>query len=596
MTDTHESYTPFPGAQTHNEGNTAPEYIHVSVAWPTPNGPFHVGHTTATILPADIFARFNRARGNRVLMVSGSDCHGSPVTLAAEKEGTTPEEVALKYTASFNRTIDKLGVSFDLFTTTLTPNHYRVTQDIFVRLLEHGYLEKRTQQGTYSETLNRFLPDRYVYGECPHCHFGRARGDQCENCGRTLDPAELINPRSTLDDKPVTFRDTQHYFLLLDKLEPALREWLDGVDHSYWRPNVLTVVDGWLREGLHARAITRDLDWGVPVPVDDPAFNDKRIYVWFDAVIGYLSASIEWAERRGTPDEWQHWWVCNADGSAPAKSFYFVGKDNKTFHAIMWPAMLIGYGDRVLPYDVPATEFMNLENEKISTSRNFAVWTEDVQSRYQPDQLRYYLTAAMPETKDSNWTWDDFVRRINDELVATYGNLVNRVLPQITKHFDGIVPDPSELTDLETTLLRDATATFQSVTDLLAKAEFRAPLKEAMALAGLANRYLDVTAPWKAIKTDRQAAARALWAAVQVINALKVVTYPFLPFSAEKVHGFLGFDGAYSGIETHDYVGAPAVWRLEGVPVGQKLGTYAPLFTKLDDSIIAEERARLGLA
>ncbi len=574
----------------------------VCVAWPYANGPFHVGHVSGVYLPADIFARFGRARGADLLMVSGSDCHGAPITIRAEREGITPLEVIARYHAAFLHTFDRLGIAFDLFTQTYTENHYAVTQDIFLRLLERGYLYRDTMTGSYSETQGRFLPDRYVEGACPVCGYTRARGDQCDNCGTLLDPEQLIAPHSVLDGGPITFRETEHVFLDLAKLEPALRAWLDGADRSYWRPNTVAFTRNWLKQGLHGRAITRDLDWGVPVPLDDPAFRDKRIYVWFDAVIGYLSASKEWARDCGNPDAWARWW---SQQEAPAaRSYYFLGKDNIPFHTIIWPAMLLGYGGLNLPYDVPAAEFMNLEGEQMSTSRNWAVWLPDIEERYQPDALRYYLTAVAPETRDSNWSWADFVTRVNSELVATWGNLVNRVLSFTYRNFDGRVPEPAPLDAVDRALLAERDAAFARVTDLLAAVHPRDALRETMGLAAAANRYLDEKAPWKALKTDRAAAATALWVTIQVINALKTLTYPFVPFSAERLHALLGFPegdeetGAYSGRAAAGRIAAPATarWAIEEVPAGQALRQPTPLFDKLDPALVEEELERLRAA
>ncbi len=574
------------------------EPILVAVAWPYANGPFHVGHVSGVYLPADIFARFERARGADVLMVSGSDCHGAPITLRAEREGVAPLEIIERYHAAFLRTFNTLGIAFDLFTKTYTENHYAVTQDVFTRLLERGYLYRDTMTGSYSPSQGRFLPDRYVEGTCPVCAFPRARGDQCDNCGTLLDPEQLIEPRSVLDGEPVVFRQTEHVFLDLAKLEPALRGWLDGADRSYWRANTVAFTRNWLAQGLRGRAITRDLDWGVPVPIDDPAFRDKRIYVWFDAVIGYLSASKEWAQRRGEPEAWRRWW--DAETAPDARSYYFLGKDNIPFHTIIWPAMLLGYGGLNLPYDVPAAEFMNLEGEQMSTSRNWAVWLPDVEERYQPDAIRYYLTAIAPETRDSNWSWADFVTRINSELVATYGNLVNRVLSFTYRNFEGRVPQPGALDGRDRALLAERDAAFARVTELLAGVHARDALREALAFATLVNRYLDDTAPWKSIKVDRERAGTSLYVALQAINALKVLTYPFLPFSAERLHAMLGFDpgdpsrGTFSGVPRDGELGVPATarWELAEVPAGQSLQQPAPLFTKLDPSVADEELAR----
>jgi len=536
-----------------------------------------------------------------VIMVSGSDCHGTPITIRAEQEGVTPVDIVNRYHPMILATLDKLGIEFDLFTTTLTENHYAVTQDMFLKLLEKGYLYKEVMTGSYSEAQGRFLPDRYVEGTCPFCKNPKARGDQCDVCGNQLDPIQLGNPHSREDGSPITFRETEHYFLDLGKLQPDLEAWIGSRDRSYWRDNTVAYTKNWLERGLHGRAITRDLDWGVPVPVDDPAFKDKRIYVWFDAVIGYLSASKELATRLGKPDYWQRWWTLDENGQSPSRSYYFLGKDNITFHTIIWPAILLGYGGLDLPYDVPASEFLNLEGEKMSTSQNWALWMPDIQERYQPDQLRYYLTAVAPETRDSNWAWADFVSRINNELVGTYGNLVNRVLTNVYKNYEGTVPTPRALDDSDRALLAVRDEAFARVTELLEGVHLRDALKEAMALAGAANKYLDEKAPWKVIKTDREAAGTTFWVALQVINTLKVLTYPFLPFAAERLHGFLGFEGSdgvaesYSGEEKQGWLAVrpTAKWAIEEVPAGQKLNQPQILFNKLDDKVAEEEKQRL---
>jgi methionyl-tRNA synthetase len=588
-------------AEEKNQELSESQRILVSVAWPYVNGPFHAGHISGVYLPADIFARFQRAKGRDVLMVSGSDCHGTPITIRAEQEGVTPLDIVERYHTSILGTLDALGIEFDLFTKTLTDNHYAVTQDIFLKLLEKDFIYKEVMTGSYSETQGRFLPDRYVEGTCPFCSNPKARGDQCDNCGNQLDPVQLGNPHSKEDGSPVTFRETEHFFLDLGKLQPALEEWINSRDRSYWRDNTIAYTKNWLERGLHGRAITRDLEWGVPVPVDNPAFKDKRIYVWFDAVIGYLSASIEWAKRTGQPDAWKHWWSLDESGQSPARSYYFLAKDNITFHTIIWPAMLLGYGGLALPYDVPAAEFLNLEGEKMSTSQNWALWMPDIQERYQPDQLRYYLTAIAPETRDSNWTWADFVSRINNELVGTYGNLVNRVLTNVYKNYDGQVPAPGELDESSKALLATRDETFARISEMLEGVHLRDALKEALSLASAANKYLDEKAPWKVIKTDREAAGTTFWVALQVINTLKVLTYPFLPFAAEKLHSYLGFEGgdgtteSYSGQEKQGVIAVrpTAKWAIEEVPAGQALRQPQILFNKLDEKLAEEEKERL---
>jgi methionyl-tRNA synthetase len=583
-----------------------PENILIGVAWPYANGPFHVGHIAGAYLPADIFARYQRLKGNNVLMVSGSDCHGTPITLAAEKEGVTPQEVIRRYHPTFLRTFQALGITFDLFTQTYTDNHYAVTTDFFLTLQRHGYIYRETMIGSYSETLGRFLPDRFVEGTCPHCGFPRARGDQCDNCGKLLDPQQLIAPRATLDGAPVTFRDTEHFFLDLAKLEPQLRAWLDSVDRSYWRPNTVQFTQNWLREGLRGRAITRDLEWGVPVPTDDPAFRDKRIYVWFDAVIGYVSASVEWAQRAGRPDAWREWWALRPDGSAPAKLYQFIGKDNIPFHTIIWPAMLLGYGGLTLPYDVPANEFMNLEGDKISTSRNWAIWMPDVETRYQPDQLRYYLAANAPEGRDTNWSWAEFVRRNNDELVATWGNLANRVLNIAHRTF-GAVPAPGDLLPGDRALLAAAEEAFTAVGGLLDAVKLKQGLQEVLVLAQRANQYISEQEPWKLVKTDPERAATVIFVGLRVVDSLKTLFLPFLPHSSQELHRLLGYadeiaaqpvideatapDGTVRLVLTGAYPGGG--WAPSRLPIGQPLHAPVPLFRKLDERVVDEELARL---
>jgi methionyl-tRNA synthetase len=555
-----------------------PENILIGVAWPYANGPIHQGQFAGAYLPPDIFARYHRTAGNRPLMVSGSDRHGTPITVRAEREGRSPVDVAEEFHASFLDTWERMGLSFDLFTSTGTENHARVTQDLFQRLLEKDYIYPKQQDLPYCETDRRFLLDRYVEGTCPNCGYTQARGDQCDNCGRPLDPIDLIDWRCKFCGNPPVIRQSEHMFLRLSAFQEPLRLWLDdGVKVNYWRKNVLNFSLGMLNEGLHDIAITRDIDWGVPVPL--PGWENKRIYVWFEAVIGYLSAAVEWAQRQGTPDAWKDWWQ-----NPEAKTYYFVGKDNIWFHAIIWPALLMGYGDLNLPYDVPANQFVNLGGRKSSTSQNWAVWLPDYLARYDPDPLRYYLSAAMPETSDTDFTWGEFLRRNNDELVATWGNLVNRVLTQFPRHFEGRVPEPSGLDERAKALIDRCSAVIAEVGSHIAACHFRAGIGAAMALAQEANRFLDETAPWKAIREDRQAAANALYAATVVIAALRTALYPYLPFSSSRLNELLG--------ETTpiQYLG----WRLIAPEPGRLLPPPQPLFKKLDPSIVDEEEGRLG--
>ncbi len=551
------------------------EKIYIGVAWPYAEGSLQLGNIAGVYLPADIFARYHRMKGNEVLMVSGSDQHGTPITLKAEAEGRPPAEIVAKYHAGFLESWRKLGISFDFYTSTGTANHAAVTQDIFLSLLKKGYIYKAASTQPYCPTCGRFLPDRYVEGTCPYCGFTGARGDQCDNCGKPLNASELINPRCRTCGTPPEFRETEHFFLKLSAFQEQLEKWLKG--KKGWRPNVLNFSLGYLAEGLKDRPITRDIDWGIPVPV--PGFESKRIYVWFEAVIGYLSASKEWAAAAGDPDKWRPFW----EGDQ-AKAYYFLGKDNIVFHTIIWPAMLMGYGGLNLPYDVPANEFLNIEGRKISRSRNWAVWVPDYLSRYDADPLRYYFSINMPETSDADFNWADFFRRNNNELVATWGNLVNRVLTFVYRNFDGAVPSPGEIDDKSRALIAASEETLTRVDGLLYGCHFREAIRTVMGLAQDANRYLDEKSPWKAIKADRAGAAMSLYTTIAVISDLKTMLYPFLPFTSQKLHEYLGFTGDAQA----------AGWRPQAPAPGQKLVMPQPLFTKLDEKLAEEESARLG--
>jgi methionyl-tRNA synthetase len=550
------------------------EHIFIGVAWPYANGPLHLGHIAGAYLPADIFARYHRLKGNNVLMVSGSDQHGAPITIRAEQEGTTPQEVAAKYHQQFMDCWTKLGVSFDLFTTTGTPNHTQVTHDIFLALLSKGYIYKDKMLQAYCPKCQRFLPDRYLEGTCPYCGFTKARGDECDECGKPLNPWELKDLRCQLCSTPPRFESSEHFFLCLSSFQDKLTAWIK--DQTHWRHNVLGTTWRFLSEGLKDRAITRDLNWGVSVP--QPSFEHKRIYVWFEAVIGYLSASKEWAKMQGDDDVWKAFWQDDA------KSFYFIGKDNIFFHTLIWPAMLMGYGGLNLPYDIPANEFLTIEGKKLSTSRGRAIWLPDYLERYEADPLRYTLAANMPETGDSDFSWHEFLRRNNNELVATYGNLVHRALAFAYRNFDGAVPAPGELDERSQGLLREAEITLGGVDKSLYRCEFKEAIKQAMSLAQEANRYIDEQAPWKTIKTERKTAAKSVYTALSVLAALKTIFYPFLPFSSERLHSFLGFDGSVK----------EGGWRIQVLPPGQKLRQPKPLFIKLDEDIVSKESSRLN--
>lgn len=596
-----------------NNTTTNPENILVCVAWPYASADIHQGNVTGSYLPADIYARFHRLKGNRVLMVSGSDSHGTPVTVKADDEGRTPLEVFSYYHERFLEFFRRFGLSYDLFTHTDTENHHKVSQDIFLKLLENGYLYRRVTEQMYSPAANRFLPDRYVEGTCPNCGYKRARGDQCDNCNTLFESAgELIEPRSKMDDTALELRETEHFFLDLPRLaEDGLAAWIQE-DKEHWRPQVINFARNLiLREGLQGRAVTRDLDWGIPVPVEE--FGHKVLYVWFEAVIGYLSATIEWARNHDQPEAWKAWWYDDS-----ARTVYFVGKDNIPFHAVIWPAQLIGVrrlyeeqeGRRLnLPYDVPANEFMNMEGRKISGSHHWGVWMLDALERHDPDPLRYYLTVTMPETRDSDWSWQGYIDRNNNELVANWGNLVNRVLNMTRRYFDGVVPEAGELREADIALLNAVDAAFDSVGALLDSCKFRAAAAEAMATSTAVNQYLEEMSPWKTAKSDTEATAKTLNTALQAISGLKTLFAPILPFTSQRLHEMLGEEGALFGRQqvksftesershialTYDGSAAIGRWQRSEIPAGRELPQPEPLFSKLDDQIVAEELALLG--
>lgn len=588
------------------------ENILVCIAWPYANADIHVGNIVGSHLPGDIFARYHRLKGNRVLVVSGSDAHGTPITVRADAEGKTSQEVYEHFHRRFLELFKQVGITYDLFTSTHTENHFKVSQDIFLALKTNGYLFTKSEPQWYSPSEKRFLPDRYVEGTCYICGFDKARGDQCDKCGNLLDATKLIQPRAKTSGSALELRETEHYYLDLAKAAPALKAWL-STDKEHWRPQVVNPSLA-QADDLHERAITRDLDWGIPVPVE--GWAGKCLYVWFEAVIGYFSASIEWSAANGQPSAWKDWWYTPA-----AKTVYFIGKDNTPFHAVIWPSQLIGvcrlYEDDAakklnLPYDVPANEFLNLEGQKISGSRNWAVWGFDFLSRYDADALRYYLTSILPESKDADWAWEEFVQHNNNELVATWGNLANRVLTFATKHWEGVVPgDVRALRAQDTELLAKVEAGFQTVGELIEAVKLRAALQEVVSLATEVNRYLDVQSPWSQVKVDKAAAGQSIYTALRAIDSLKTLFAPFLPNTSQKLHEFLGHEGQLAGeqkiitladaLGTHDaltYDGSAASgqWRPSQLQPGQRLRQPAPLFKKLEEKIAAEERARLGLA
>jgi methionyl-tRNA synthetase len=591
-----------------------PERILVAPAWPYASGPRHLGHVVGFGVPSDIFARYHRLKGNRVLMVSGTDEHGTPVMVAADREGVSPRELADRYNALIAEDLLALGLTYDTFTRTTTRNHYRVVQDLFKTLYDNGYIFEQETMGAFSATTGHTLPDRYVEGTCPHCGYPQARGDQCDNCGRQLDPTDLINPRSRIDGTRPVFRETKHLFLDLPAFAEQLSAWIERQTH--WRTNVLNFSLQFVRE-LQPRAITRDLDWGVPIPIpgyaEDP---NKRIYVWFDAVIGYLSASVEWAHNRGEPEAWREWWQ-----NPESRHYYFMGKDNIVFHTVIWPSILLGYGEGgelgagrgrlQLPYDVVASEFLTMEGKRFSASRGVGIEVRDFLSRYDPDPLRYFLVVAGPETQDTDFTWAEFVRRNNDELVATWGNLVHRTLTNVHRHF-GAVPEPGDLAPEDRALLDAVGGGFETVGGEIGGAHFKSALNEAMRLARSVNQYVSDQAPWAAIERDRQRAATVLYVALRCVDNLKVLLTPFLPFSSQMLHELLGYDGWLAGplelrefaeddgsthrVLTGDYDSWVGRWQPSELAPGQPVARPTHLFTKLDPAIIDDELGRMEAA
>jgi methionyl-tRNA synthetase len=581
----------------------------VAPAWPYAAGFRHLGHAAAYV-PFDVFARYHRLKGNDVLAVSGTDEHGTPVMVTADREGKSYREIADFYNRAHREDFRRLGFTYDCFTRTTTRNHEHVVQDLFRTLYDHGAIVERTQLVSFSATTGHTLPDRYIEGTCPICGYPEARGDQCDNCGNQLDPTDLINPISKIDGTTPEFRETKHLFLDLPAAAETLSAWIKGKDA--WRPNVRNFSLGLLQD-VKVRPITRDLDWGVRIPVEGYADDEnKRIYVWFDAVIGYLSASIEWASLTEDPEAWRSWWQ-NDD----ALHAYFQGKDNIVFHTVIWPAMLLGYGEGGevgagktlhLPDDVFATEYLNVEGKQFSASRGHSVDLRDFLDRYDPDPLRYYLIAASPETQDTDFTWADFVRRNNDELLANWGNLVNRTLTNAYRNF-GVVPEPGALTAEDEAVLAGVDAGFDSVGAHIEAGRFRASIGEAMRLASTVNQYISDQAPWALVKTDRARAATVLYVSLRAVDSLKTIFTPFLPFTSQQVHEMLGYDDVIAGdvefrtvdegedsheILTGDYRPWVGSWAPSRLQPGTSLREPRPLFRKLDDSIVEEELARMA--
>ena len=637
-----------------------------AVAWPYANGPRHIGHVAGFGVPSDVYSRYMRMAGHDVLMVSGTDEHGTPIVIMAEKAGKTPQEFADENASIIVDDLVGLGLSYDLFTRTTTANHYEVVQKLFLALHENGYMIEQTTSGAISPSTGRTLPDRYIEGTCPICKYAEARGDQCDNCGNQLDPTDLIDPRSKINGETPEFIETQHFFLDLPALADALSSWLDGREATgTWRPNVIKFSQNILEE-IRPRAMTRDIDWGIPVPLDGWREQPtKRLYVWFDAVVGYLSASIEWARRLGEPDKWREWWnapastgdatsaastggdaelaraeratsdegsvgaqkasevLGNSDGVAVSK--YFMGKDNIVFHSQIWPAELLAangegakggvespFGHLNLPSEVVSSEFMTMEGKQFSTSRGHVIYVKDVLERYGPDPLRYFIVAAGPESQDADFTWAEFVQRNNSELVAGWGNLVNRAASMIHKNF-GEIPAPSELADVDREVLDAVRGGFATVGALIERNRLKAALTETMRLVGEVNRYVAVTEPFKLKGEDeRERLATVLHTLAQCVVDLNTMMAPFVPFSANLVHEVMGGEGEFMPmpvakevtdlddgrpyrIITGEYSATPR-WQPRDVAPGTPIAKPKPAFKKFDPAVVEEELERMNIS
>ena len=545
----------------------------ITTALPYANGPVHIGHLAGVYIPADIYARYLRLKGEEVLMIGGSDEHGVPITIRAQKEGITPQDVVDRYHAIIKDGFERLGITHDIYSRTSSATHHEHASEFFRKLYDKGEFIEKTSQQYYDEQANQFLADRYITGTCPHCNNERAYGDQCESCGTSLAPTDLKDPKSAITGNTPVLRETKHWYLPLDKHESFLREWiLEG--HKEWKSNVYGQCKSWLDMGLQPRAVSRDLDWGIPVPVEGA--EGKVLYVWFDAPIGYISNTKELL-----PDTWETWWK-----SEDTKLVHFIGKDNIVFHCIVFPAMLKAEGSYILPENVPANEFLNLEGDKISTSRNWAVWLHEYLDEFpgKQDVLRYVLTANAPETKDNDFTWKDFQARNNNELVAIYGNFVNRALVLTNKYFEGKVPALGELTDYDKETIAEVQAIKSTIEKELDTYHFREALKTAMNLARIGNKYLADTEPWKLAKTDMSRVATILNIALQITANLTIVFSPFLPFSSEKLLRMLDVNEAFSW----DSLGS-----MELLSVGHQIATAELLFEKIEDSTIEAQIEKL---
>ena len=550
----------------------------ITAALPYTNGPVHIGHLAGVYIPADIFTRYQKAKGNDVIYICGSDEHGVPITIRAKKEGVSPQQVVDKYHAIIKKSFADFGIEFDNYSRTSLPIHHETASAFFKKLYDDGKFVEQTTRQLYDEQEKQFLADRFVTGTCPKCGYEHAYGDQCEQCGSSLSPMELINPVSTISGNKPVVKETKHWYLPLDQYQNWLKEWILEGHQKDWKPNVLGQVKSWLDDGLRPRAVTRDLDWGVPVPVEGA--EGKVLYVWFDAPIGYISSTKEWAEKTGK--DWQKYWK-----DKNTKLIHFIGKDNIVFHTIIFPAMLKAHGDFILPENVPANEFLNLEGDKISTSRNWAVWLHEYLDEFpgKQDVLRYVLTANAPETKDNDFTWKDFQTRNNSELVGNLGNFINRVLVLTGKYYEAVVPQPGTFTQTDNEVLNEVKKYPEKIGKLIERYRFREALSEYMNLARLGNKYLADEEPWKLIKTNPERVKTVMYVALQIAAALAVLGEVFLPFSAKKLKEMLQLN--------QDYQWDDVARKDILIPAGHRVGKTQLLFEKIDDETVARQVQKL---
>ncbi len=549
----------------------------VTAALPYANGPLHVGHLAGAYIPADVFVRYQRLKGTDILFVCGSDEHGVPITIRADQEGITPKEVVDRYHNILEESFRRIGIAFDNYSRTSLTLHHKISQDFFLTLNKKGFIKEQFVDQYYCNTCSRFLPDRFIEGECPHCHKPEARGDQCESCGRWLEPELLIGPKCKICGSSPDMKQTKHWYFRLSAFQDQLVQWQGS--KSGWKNNVREFCAGWFQEGLNDRAITRDIDWGVPVPLPDA--EGKVLYVWFDAPIGYISSSVEWAQKQNKPDRWRDYWF-----DPDTRLIHFIGKDNIVFHAIVWPAALMAHGEYVLPDHIPANEFLNIEGEKLSTSRNWAVWVNEYLDIFPPDPLRYYLEANAPENKDADFGWKDFQTHNNSELADVLGNLINRCLSFTEKNFENKVPPAENPEAVDRAVLDAIVQSSGKISEALESFQVRRAVHEMMDLARTGNKYFNDSAPWKSLKNDRARCGCILNTTLQLLASLSIIMEPFLPFSAEKLWKMLGGPGSH---RQQNWEAIPKLRLSDGHPLGKR----EILFEKIEDEIIEEQIAKL---